>query len=419
MMHDFHYQQEELYCEEVSVRQIAERVGTPFYLYSYKTLIEHLEKLQRAFQSLAPLICFSMKSNSNLAVLRALVKGGAGLDIVSGGELFRAQKAGCSASQIVYAGVGKTDSEIEEAIRFGILLFNVESVPELDQIERIAKKLRKKTNVSLRVNPDVDADTHAHITTGKAESKFGMDMETVRSIFQNKVQYPNLSIVGVHVHIGSQITKGEPFVIAFGKVIEFLTRLESEGHEIKYLNLGGGLGIIYSDEKPQTAKEFAKQVLPLLFGKKYQIIFEPGRFIVGNSGVFVTRVLYIKETKAKNFAIIDGGMNDLIRPALYGSFHDVWPVHLNGTLRKVKYDVVGPICESGDFLAKDRMLNELKADDILAFASAGAYGFSMASNYNARPRVAEVMVSGKKFEIVRQRESFQDLIRGERIPSFL
>ncbi len=419
MMHDFGYQKNELYCEQVPVRKIAERVGTPFYLYSYKTLTEHLEKLESAFKDISPLICFSMKANSNLAVLRSLVKNGAGLDIVSGGELFRAKKAGCSPSKIVYAGVGKTDSEIEDAIRAGILLFNVESVPELDRIQKAAKKLRKKANVSLRVNPDVDADTHAHITTGKAESKFGMDMETVHSAFRNKKQYPNLSISGVHVHIGSQITKGEPFVKAFSKVLGFLTELEREGHEIKFLNLGGGLGIIYSDERPQTAEDFAKLILPLLKGKKYRVIFEPGRFIAGNSGIFVTQVLYIKETNAKNFAIIDGGMNDLIRPALYGSFHDVWPLHMNGSAKKVKYDVVGPICESGDFLAKDRTVNELKAGDIIAFASAGAYGFSMASNYNARPRAAEVMVRGSKFDVVRDRETLQDLVRGERIPGWM
>lgn len=433
MMHDFHYLNEELYCEKVPVRKIVEQVGTPFYLYSYKTLTEHLEKIQHAFRPLNPLICFSMKANSNLAVLRALIKKGAGLDIVSGGELFRAKKAGCPPSKIVYAGVGKTDKEIEAAIRAGILLFNVESVPELERIQKAAKKLKKRTQVSLRVNPDVDADTHAHMTTGKAGSKFGMDMETVHSIFRAKApakirsgsaansggKYPNLSISGVHVHIGSQITKGEPFVKAFTKVIHFLSQLEREGHEVKFLNLGGGLGIIYSDERPQTADEFAKQVLPILKGKKYKIIFEPGRFIAGNSGIFVARVLYIKETKAKNFAIIDGGMNDLIRPALYGSFHEVWPVHVNGSSKKIKYDVVGPICETGDFLAKDRMLNKLKADDVIAFASAGAYGFSMASNYNARPRVAEVMVRGAKFDVVRQRETAQDLIRGERIPRWV
>jgi len=418
-MHDFHYSNHELYCESVRVCDIAERVGTPFYLYSYKTFTEHLAKIQQAFRSMKPLICFSMKANSNLAILRTLVKKGAGLDIVSGGELFRAKKAGCPVSKIVYAGVGKMDSEIEDAIRTGILLFNVESIQELDRIQRIAKKLKKKVNISLRVNPDVDPGTHAHITTGKAESKFGLDMDTVRLIFMRKAQYPNLLICGIHVHIGSQITKGEPFVKAFRKVLLFLTHLENEGHKIKFLNLGGGLGIIYSDERPQTAEQFAKQVLPLLKGKKYRLIFEPGRFIAGNSGIFVTRVIYIKQTKAKNFAIIDGGMNDLIRPALYGSFHDIWPLKQNGTVKKFTYDVVGPICESGDFLAKNRMVQELHPNDLVAFASAGAYGFSMSSNYNARPRVAEVLVRGSRFEIVRNRETYNDLVRGERIPAWV
>ncbi|OGW86974.1 MAG: diaminopimelate decarboxylase [Omnitrophica bacterium RIFCSPHIGHO2_02_FULL_46_11] len=418
-MHDFHYQDGELYCESVRVQDIAERVGTPFYLYSHKTFTEHLAKIQSAFRSLKPLICFSMKANSNLAVLRSLVKKGAGLDIVSSGELFRAKKAGCPPSKIVYAGVGKTDLEIEEAIRAGILLFNVESIQELGRIQKIAKKLRKKANVSLRINPDVDPGTHAHITTGKAESKFGLDMDTAHLIFMRSDQYPHLSICGVHVHIGSQIVKGEPFVKAFRKVLLFLTHLEKEGHRIKYLNLGGGLGIIYSDERPQTAEQFAKHVLPLFRSKKYKIIFEPGRFIAGNSGIFVSRVIYIKRTKAKNFAIIDGGMNDLIRPALYDSFHDIWPLHQNGTAKRLTYDVVGPICESGDFLAKQRTIQELKPGDLIAFASAGAYGFSMSSNYNARPRVAEVLVRGSRFEIVRQRETYKDLIRGERIPSWV
>ena len=418
-MHDFHYLGRELYCESVRVWDIAERVGTPFYLYSYKTFTEHVAKLQRAFKSVKPVICFSMKANSNLAVLRALVKKGAGLDIVSGGELFRARKIGCPPSRIVYAGVGKTDQEIENAVRAGILLFNVESIQELERIERVAKRLKRKVNVSLRINPDVDPRTHAHITTGKAESKFGLDMDTAHLIFMRKDRYPHLSICGIHVHIGSQIVKGEPFVKAFRKVIIFLTHLEKEGHTVKYLNLGGGLGIIYSDERPQTADEFAKRILPLFRGKKYRFIFEPGRFIAGNSGIFVARVLYIKQTKAKNFAIVDGGMNDLIRPALYDSYHDIWPVSQNGKARKLKYDVVGPICESGDFLAKDRSVQELRANDLIAFASAGAYGFSMSSNYNARPRVAEVLVRGSRFAVVRERETYQDLVRGERVPKWV
>lgn len=418
-MHDFHYQNGELFCENVRVSDIARKTGTPFYLYSHKTLTEHLKKIQHAFRSLKPLICFSMKANSNLAVLRSLVKQGSGLDIVSGGELFRAKKAGCPSPKIVYAGVGKSTDEIKAAVKTGILLFNVESVAELERIQAMAEALEKTVHISLRVNPDIDPGTHEHISTGKAETKFGIEMTRAAEIFAAKKKYPNLLICGLHVHIGSQITKGEPFVKAFEKVIHFLDSLEQAGHQIKYLNLGGGLGIIYSDERPQTADEFASQILPLLKGRKYRIIFEPGRFIAGNSGILITQVLYIKKTKVKNFAIIDGGMNDLIRPALYGSFHDVWPVRLNDTSRKIKYDLVGPICESGDFLAKDRTLQELAEGELVAFASAGAYGFSMSSNYNARPRAAEVLVRGRKFDVVRKRETFQDLIRGEQIPKWV
>jgi diaminopimelate decarboxylase len=418
MMHDFEYRERELYCETVPVRKIAEAVGTPFYLYSYKTFTEHLIKIQRAFHSVKPLICFSMKANSNLAVLRALVKKGAGLDVVSGGELFRAKKAGCPPSRIVYAGVGKTESEIEDALRTNILLFNVESIPELDRIHQIARRLGKRANISLRVNPAIDPGTHEHIATGKPESKFGLDLDAAHAVFVRSDQYRNLNICGIHVHIGSQIVNGEPFVKAFRKVLIFLTLLEKEGYRIKHLNLGGGLGIIYSDERPQTAEEFAKQILPLFKNRKYKLIFEPGRFIAGNSGIFVTRVLYVKRTKEKNFAIVDGGMNDLIRPALYGSFHDVWPVETNNRAKKFHYDVVGPLCESGDFLAKNRLLSELKAEDLIALASAGAYGFTMSSNYNARPRAAEVLVRGSRFEIVRKRETYADLVRGERIPSW-
>ena len=419
MMHDFHYQNGALYCEGVLVSDIVRKVGSPVYVYSYKTLTEHVTKLEHAFRPAKPLICFAMKANANLALLRALVKIGAGLDLVSGGELFRAKRVGCPPARMVYAGVGKTDREIEDAIKAKILLFNVESVPELDRIQQIAKKLRKKVNISLRVNPEVDPETHEHIATGKKESKFGLDLDTAHLVFMRASHYPNLSICGIHVHIGSQIVRGEPFVKAFRKALIFLTSLEREGHKIKYLNLGGGLGIIYSDERPQTADEFAKNILPLFKGRKYRLIFEPGRFIVGNAGIFVTRVLYVKQTKVKNFAIVDGGMNDLIRPALYGSFHDIWPLEKQEGVRKLKYDVVGPICESGDFLAKDRLLTELKQEDLIALASAGAYGFSMSSNYNARPRAAEVLVRGSRFDVVRARETYPDLIRGERIPSWL
>ncbi len=418
-MHDFSYRGSEFYCENVRVRDVAEKIGTPFYLYSYKTLTDHFLKIQRAFKSVNPLICFAMKANGNLAVLKALIQKGAGVDIVSSGELFKAKKAGCPANRIVYAGVGKTDPEIEDAIRSNVLLFNVESVPELDNIERIAQKLKAQVNVSLRINPGVDPHTHEYITTGKVESKFGIDLDAAHLVFMRRKQYPHLSICGLHVHIGSQITEGEPFVKAFRKVLIFITSLEEEGHKIKYLNLGGGLGIIYSDEKPQTADQFAKVILPLFRGRKYQLIFEPGRFIVGNAGVFVSKVLYVKQAGSKQFAIVDGGMNDLIRPALYGAYHEVCPLEKHAAAKKMKYDVVGPICESGDFLAVDREIQELNSGDFIALLGAGAYGFTMSSQYNARPRVPEVMAKGSRFEIVRARETYADLVKGERFPSFL
>lgn len=418
-MHDFHYQGKELFCENVRVKDVVEKVGTPFYLYSHKTIVDHYTKIERAFKSTRPLICYSMKANSNLAVLKALVKKGAGLDIVSGGELFRAQKVGVDPQKIVYAGVGKSRKEIEDAIRAGILLFNVESTGELITLNESAGKLKKKVNVSLRVNPDIEASTHAYVSTGKKESKFGIDLDTAEAVFLDKARYPNLDLCGIHVHIGSQITVSEPFVKAFRKVLIFLMNLEKQGTRFKFLNLGGGLGIIYSDERPQTADEFAAKILPLLKGRRFKVIFEPGRFIAGNAGIFVTRVLYNKKSSAKNFIVVDGAMNDLIRPSLYGAYHELVPLTKNENLKMIKGDVVGPVCESGDFFVRDRNIPDFQGGDLVAMMSAGAYGFTMSSNYNSRPRVAEVMAYGDKFEVVRKRETFQDLIRGESIPSFL
>ncbi len=419
-MHDFYYKNGELYCEKVKVRDIASKLGTPVYIYSYKTFTEHLFKLQKAFGTVKPLICYSMKANSNLAILKSLVKNGSGLDIVSGGELYRAQAVGCDPKKIVYAGVGKTDDEIEAAIRYGILLFNVESEPELAAINRVAKRLNKIANISLRVNPGVDPKTHDHIATGKAESKFGMDLQTAEKIFLNRQRYGSLSLCGIHVHIGSQIVTGHPFIEAFEKVLHYIGRLEKEGVKIKYLNIGGGLGVIYSNENPQTAEQFAKKILPLFKGRKFQLVLEPGRFISANSGILVGKVLYIKQTKVKNFAIVDTAMNDLIRPTLYGAYHEVYPLtQKNGKTSKWVYDVVGPVCESGDFLAKDRQIPELVQGDLVAFMTAGAYGFVMSSNYNSRPRACEVLVHGSKYEVVRSRETLHDLVKGEAIPSFL
>ncbi|MEW6170364.1 MAG: diaminopimelate decarboxylase [Candidatus Omnitrophota bacterium] len=417
-MHEFRYKNHELFCEELKIKDIADKVGTPFYLYSYKTIIDHYQKIKAAFREVSPLICFSMKSNSNLAICKALVNEGSGLDIVSGGELYKALKVGVDPKKIVYASVGKTQKEIETAIKNNILLFNVESIPELELINKVARNLNKKVDVSLRINPEVEPDTHYYIKTAKKESKFGIDFKLAESIFINRKKYTSVNIVGLHLHIGSQITQAKPFVQAINKVVGLIKKLEKKSIKLKYLNIGGGLGIIYDKEKPQTAQEFAKAVLPILKRANLKIILEPGRFIVGNGGILVTKVTYVKKTKAKKFAIVDSGMNDLIRPSLYEAYHEILPVYEKKG-PKFKYDIVGPICESGDFFGKNRNLVELRSGDYLAIMSAGAYGFSMSSNYNSRPRVLEVMVKENKFFIIRNRETYQDLVRLEKIPSFL
>jgi len=417
-MHEFNFKNNELYCENIKVADIARNVPTPFYLYSYKTFVDHYKKIKSAFRALDPLVCFSVKSNSNIAVLRALISNGAGLDIVSGGELYRALLAGCDPKKIVYAGVGKRPDEIEYAIKSGILFFNVESEEELDQIQRTASLLGKKVNVAIRVNPDVVPKTHRHIITGKGETKFGLDFETVHKIFNSQWRYPNVDIKGLHLHIGSQILDASPFLEAIKKALAFISELKIPA---KYLNIGGGLGIMYSIENPQTAKAFAQKVIPMIKKSGLKLILEPGRFISGNSGVLITKVIYTKRTPRKKFVIVDSGMSDLIRPSLYEAYHKIVPVKLrddsSDTAEKV--DVVGPICESGDFLGKDRLLPLVMKGDILAVMGAGAYGFTMSSNYNSRPRASEVMVIGKKFHVVRKAETYKDLVRGETIPKEL
>jgi diaminopimelate decarboxylase len=411
-MHEFKIRQTQLYCENVKVQDLAEKFGTPLYVYSYNTFIGHFLKLRKAFEPVKPLICYSVKANSNLAVLKALVEHGSGLDIVSGGELYRALKAGCPADRIVYASVGKTDKEIEEAITKGILFFNVESQPELENIDRIARKLKKTTNVALRINPDVEAQTHKYITTGKLTNKFGIDFDTATDILRMASELTNVTIKGIHIHIGSQITIGEPFVQAIKKVVAFIKSNKARGADIEYLNIGGGLGIIYEHEMPQTANEFAAKVLPILKASGLKIIMEPGRFIIGSAAILVTKVLYVKKTPLKKFVIVDAGMNDLIRPALYEAHHEIVPV-CGKSSQVEKVDVVGPICESGDFLAKERRLPKVKDGDYLAVMCAGAYGFSMSSNYNSRRRAAEILVKGSKTAVIRRRESFKDLTNNE------
>jgi len=418
-MHNFTYKRNKLYCDDVAVADIAERFGTPLYIYSHQTIVDHYQKLNHAFRKLNPLICFSVKANSNLAVIRSLVNLGSGLDIVSGGELFRARRAGADLTKIVYASVGKTDEEIKEAIKSHILAFNVESVPELANINRIAGELKVKQRVFIRVNPDVDPKTHRFITTGKEENKFGLDIESARKIFQKNFTYLNLDISGIHIHIGSQITKGDPFVKALNKMHKFIKELKAEGINLEYLNIGGGLGIVYGKETPQSALEFSRKVSPIIKKTGLKLVLEPGRFIVGNAGILVSKVIYVKEAKNKNFIITDAAMNDLIRPALYDAHHEIVAVEKRSGAKKKKADIVGPICESGDFLAQNRSLPEFTRGDLIAVMSAGAYGFVMSSNYNSRRRVPEVLVVEGKPHLVRYRETQNDLIRGEDIPNSL
>lgn len=411
-MNEFRYKENMLYCEDVPLADIVKVYPTPFYLYSHKTLIDHFRKIKDAFREIDPLICFSMKANSNMNICRALVNEGAGLDIVSGGELYKASKIGCPPERIVYASVGKTEKEIEQAIRKNILYFNVESVPELIMIDSVAKRLRKKPRVALRLNPDVKPKTHDYITTGSKEKKFGIDFKTAEDVFDNANKYSNVALKGVHVHIGSQITDAGPFVESLAKVLDFISRSKIE---IEHLNIGGGFGIIYRSEKATTAAEFAARIVPLVRKQSFRIILEPGRFIVGNSGILVCKILYVKiGSTGKKFAIVDAGMNDLIRPSLYDAYHEIMPI-VKIKSKPEKYDIVGPICESGDFLALDRDLPALSEDEYLAVMSAGAYGYAMASNYNSRPRPAEIMVINGETRIIRRAETYSDLVRGEKI----
>jgi diaminopimelate decarboxylase len=417
-MHYFCYKDSRLYCENANLETLARKFGTPLYVYSCKTLISHYQKLRQAFKKLNPLICYSVKANSNLAILKVLVKEGAGLDIVSGGELFRALKVGCAPQKIVYASVGKTDDEIRIALKREILFFNVESLAELENINRIAKSLGTVARIAIRINPDVEPRTHKFITTGKLTNKFGIDFDNASKIFAEQRNFSNLNICGLHIHIGSQITESVPYISAINKVVHFIESLKDRGVFLEYLNIGGGLGIIYNKETPQTAQNFALKVMPLLKKTGLKIIMEPGRFIVGNAGILLTKVLYIKTTPLKKFVVVDAGMNDLIRPALYNAYHQIVPLQTtNYNLQTTeKVDVVGPICESADFFAKDRKIPKLNIGDYLAVMSAGAYGFSMSSNYNSRRRPAEVLVKGVEAFLIRRRENFQDLIKNEVIP---
>jgi len=413
-MHHFEYRDGVLSCEQVSLAKIADEVGTPFYCYSSATFLQHLEAYKKAFSGVDSIICYSVKCNGNLAVLNTLSKAGAGADIVSGGELFRALKAGVQPGKIVYSGVGKTPEEIRYALEVGILMFNVESPMEMITLNRIAGEVGVKAPVAIRVNPDVDPRTHAYISTGMKKNKFGIAIERALVEYRAASEMGNIEVIGVDCHIGSQITELEPFADALVKVKRLIRTLREEGQDIKYLDIGGGLGISYDDEVPPTPMEYGEAILGVVGDLGCTLILEPGRSIAGNAGVLVGKVLYTKEGEEKRFLISDTGMNDIVRPSLYDAFHGILPVIEGGDLRLA--DLVGPICESGDFIAKDRVLPALEQGELFAVMSSGGYGFTMSSNYNARPRVAEVMVSGDKYRVVRRRESYEDLISGEIIP---
>jgi diaminopimelate decarboxylase len=422
-MNHFEYRNGEMYAEGVAVKRIAQEVGTPAYIYSLATLKRHYQVFDQAFAKVPHIVCFSVKANSNLALLRTFAKEGSGFDIVSGGELFRALKAGGDPKKIVFSGVGKKKDEIEYALNSEILMFNVESEDELVALNEIARALGKKAPISLRVNPDVDPQTHPYISTGMKKAKFGVEIKKSVETYKKAASLPNIDVIGVDCHIGSQLTSLSPFVDALARVREYLDRvlvgsLEKEGAQIRYLDLGGGLGINYNDETPPQPEEYARAIIDGLEGLDVTLILEPGRVIVGNAGILVTEVLYVKDNDTKKFVIVDGGMNDLIRPALYGSYQAIRPV-VENKAEKIVADVVGPICESGDFFAKDREIARPQRGDLLAIMSAGAYGFTMASNYNSHPKAPEVLVDGDKYFVVRKRESFEDLINGEMIPAEL
>ena len=431
-MHHFHYVGKNLYCEGVAVEALAKRFGTPLYVYSQRTLTNHFQKLDRAMSPVDHIVCFAVKSNSNLAVLRTLANLGGGFDIVSGGELQRVLAAGGDAGKCVFAGVGKTEAEIELALRSGVYSFNVESEAELQRINRIAAKLKRFAPVAVRVNPNVDAHTHTKITTGTYENKFGIAFEQVEAVYARAAKLKNIRLRGVQMHIGSQLTAVAPFEKAVKKVLPLVKKLASK-YALEFFSIGGGLGIVYQPalasgatgwwqklvaKEILTPQKYADRLLPLLRPLGLKILMEPGRFISGNAGILVTRVEYVKRTGRKNFLIVDAAMNDLIRPAFYDSYHEIVPL-TKKTGATTASDVVGGICESGDYFCKNRLLPKLDEGDQIALMSAGAYGFVMASNYNTRPLAAEILVNGKQAAVVRKRQTVKDILSGEKIALWL
>ncbi|HEY3275755.1 MAG TPA: diaminopimelate decarboxylase [Syntrophorhabdaceae bacterium] len=412
------YKSGELYCEDVPVKKIAEATGTPVYIYSYKTLERHFRVFNDAFKGIPHITCYSCKAASNLSLLRIIGNLGGGTDIVSGGELFRALKAGIPGKKIVFSGAGKTAEEIRSAVKADVLMINIESEEELGVVADVARRMGKRVPVSIRVNPEIDPKTHPYITTGLKKNKFGVLWADARGLYKRIKEDKYLEPLGISSHIGSQILEITPFVEAVRSLRGMVRQLAEDGIKLSHIDIGGGLGITYKDELPPDPAAYARAVEQELRNTGLTVVLEPGRVLVGNSGLFVTRLLYVKKVPGKTFYIIDGAMNDLVRPSLYDAYHEIIPVN-EKSKKELKVDVVGPICESGDFLAKDREMAILERDELLAVRSAGAYGFSMSSNYNSRRRAAEVLVKEGEFAVIRKKETFRDLIRGESIPSFL
>ena len=433
-MHSFRYRDGHLYCEDVDLVRVAEQIGTPTYVYSAGTILDHYARLDAALSPLDHRICYAVKANSNRAILKLLADAGAGFDIVSGGELYRVLAVGGDPAECTFAGVGKSCEEIEYALEQRVCSFNVESEAELDHIDRIAGAKETRAPIALRVNPDVDSHTHQYISTGSHENKFGIALDRVAAVYEQAARMPNVEIVGVQMHIGSQIAEAKPFASAIGKVAPIVRELKSK-YGIKFLSIGGGMGIIYqhalesgsgrwwhehgSESFAFSVRDYAEAIVPSLRELDVRILVEPGRFLVGNAGVLLTRVRYIKKTGAKKFVIVDAGMNDLIRPALYQSYHEIVPVEEPNKIKRTeKIDIVGPVCESGDFFALAREMPQLHEGDLLAIMSAGAYGFVMASNYNSRLLPAEALVRGEKFALIRKRQTWEDLVRWDSDPNW-